>query len=262
MAYQAKLPNLTPLPGYLLYPTDDTKAKAYDNLKSDDERFKEGGKWWSMYDIMKEFHSGILPEHSDANYLEFEIDFTSPHLKVATITDPNMVQELNSTMTIGLQSLSSKIQSLISKLQLEANVQAMRASTSGVLSRQQQLPGGGGKRKKKGGAPGDPPNAADEINNLVNPTNLEKECLKDIFRVKVNSWDRIFITNAKKDHFPLKSVLNLPDQAAVMEQVKIAEIAAEAEAAAPEIQVGGRRKTRKGRKYGKRKAKTHRKYRR
>ena len=270
---QAKLANLTPLPGELLYATNTDMAKAY-NAKPDEEKFKEGGKWWSMYDLMKEFHSGILPEHGASNYLEFEIDFTSPHLKVASITDPNMVQEVNSTMTIGLQSLSSKIQALLAKLQMEANIAATTASTLGAL-RPRTGGKGRGKSKKWGGdetaagpaaagpaaAIGAPVvSAAEEINKLLSPVNLETECLKDLFRVKVNSWDRIFVTNAKKNNFPLKSVLNLVDPATVAEQVKIAAAAAAAEESTAG---GGRRKTRKYflKKYRKNsliKSKTHR----
>ncbi len=270
---EPKISNLTPLPGNLLYPDDTKMAEEYDKLPENVRLNERDGKHWSMYQLMKFFHSGILPEHSDANYFEFEIDFTSPHLRISSIDDPNMVQELHSTMTTGLQSLASKIQGLIGKLQVESSTKALEISQNAINSRRV-----GGKKNKRGGAEGDPPLAAPappaapaplaapappaapldtaaQLTALLSPSGLEAECLQDLFRVKLNTWDRIFITNGKKNNLPLSSVLNLPKESKLVEEVKAAAIAP-APAPAPGI-VGGRRKTRKGRKYGK-KAKTHR----
>lgn len=265
MSSDAKLANLTPLPGKLLYPDDKEKASAYDNLPTDEAKFKEGGKWWSMYDLMKEFHNGILPEHSDANYFEFEIDFTSPHLKVAAVTDPNMLQEVNSTMTNGLQSLSSNIQNLISKLQMEANT-ALVSQTTSALARPQRGGSKGKGRNKRGGqlpeapaaapAPALAPAAAlaapaataDQLTKLVSAESLEAECLKDIFRVKLNTWDRIFITNAKPNTLKAAASLNLPKESAIRDQV----------IAAAQAQGGARTRKMKRRRGGSKKGKTHR----
>ena len=256
MSIEAKLANLTPLPGNYLYPKDNAKAEAYDKLPSDEAKFKEGGKWWSMYDLMKYFHSGLLPEHSDANYFNFEIDFTSPHMKVAAVTDPNMVQELNSTMTTGLQTLASNVQNLISQLQVEAN-SAMVGLTTSALAR----PRGGskGKKNRRGGEGEVPPMAAapapaistaDKIKNLLSAENLEVECLKDIYRVKLNTWDRIFITNGKKNSLGLSDTLALTDEGALKTQVEAAIAAAPA--------AGGARTRKMRRRRGAKKGKTHR----
>jgi len=265
---EPKISNLTPLPGNLLYPDDTKLAEEYDKLPENVRLNERDGKHWSMYQLMKFFHSGILPEHSDANYFEFEIDFTSPHLRISTIDDPNMVQEVHSTMTIGLQSLASKIQGLIGKLQVEASTKALEISQNAM-----NRPIRGGKNKKKnqyGGVEGDlappaagfppapaPADTAGQLTALLSPTGLEAECLQDLFRVKLNTWDRIFITNGKKNNLPLSSVLNLQQESKLVDQVKAA--AAANVAAAPGAGAGGgkRYKTRKGRKYGK-KAKTHR----
>lgn len=272
---EPKLAGLTPVPGKLLYPDDNTKADAYDKLATDEERIKKGGKWWSMYQLMKHFHSGILPEHSDSNYFEFEIDFTSPHLRVATINDPNMVQEVNSTMMTGLQSLAGKIQGLIGKLQVEASTNALKISQDAM-----NRPRTGGKknsRRLKGGEPpaaagmpgAAPLDTAGEIAALLNPAGLEAECFKDLFRVKLNTWDRIFITNAKDNKLPLSNLLNLPKEGAVADKVE-AEVAGLAAgpaigvalAAAPMAAAaagGGKRyRTRKARKHGKKNKTQHR----
>ena len=269
MSVEAKLGNLTPLPGYLLYPDSKDKAEAYDKLPSDQARFDEGGKWWSMYDLMDYFHSGIMPEHSKTNYFEFEIDFTSPHLKVSSITDPNMVQELNSTMTNGLQSLASNVQNLISKLQVEASNKTLDISTGALLTNRR----GGAKRKFKRGGDGEPlplagqpPAAAlgtaDQITALLSPANLEIECLKDIFRVKLNTWDRIFITNGKKDKLPLHSALNMPQdhEENLIDQVRAATGATGATGATAPA-VGGTKTRRRKRKHIKN-HKTNKRYRR
>jgi hypothetical protein len=265
---EAKLANLTPLPGKLLFPEDSDMAKAYDALPSDAERFAQGGKWWSMYDIMKHFHSGILPEHGDSNYFEFEIDFTSPHLKVVAITDPNLLQEVNSTMTLGLQSLASKVQGLIGQLQVEASQKAMEI-TQAALNKPR---GGARKKNKKGGdtplgMPGQPPaapaaptGAVEQLTTLLNPNNLEAECLKDLFRIKLDTLTRIFITNAKDGRLPLASALNKPKQSAIEQQVIPIIANAEQQQQQPIMMGGKKYKTRKGRKSGK-KGKTRRRYR-
>ena len=271
MSVEAKLANLTPLPGDYLYPKDKAKAEAYDKLPSDEAKFKEGGKWWSMYDLMKYFHSGLLPEHSDANYFNFEIDFTSPHMKVAAVTDPNMVQELNSTMTTGLQTLASNVQNLISQLQVEANSAMVGLTTSALASKRG---GSKGKKNRRGGEGGEVPpmalaaapapmaaapapmvSTADKIKNLLSAENLEVECLKDIYRVKLNTWDRIFVTNGKKNSLGLSDTLALTDVGALKTQVEAA-IAASA-AAAPAL-IGGARTRKMRRRRGAKKGKTHR----
>ena len=255
---EPKLSNLTPLPGNLLYPDNSSMADEYDKLPENVRLNERDGKHWSMYQLMKHFHSGLLPEHSETNYFEFEIDFTSPHLRISSIDDPNMVQEVHSTMTNGLQSLASKIQGLIGKLQVEASTNALKISQD-ALNR----PRGGGwrKEKKRGGADGDvavPTDTAGQLTALLNPAGLEAECLQDLFRIKLNTWDRIFITNAKKNNLPLSTVLNLPKESALVEQVKAAAVAMPPPllpAAAAAAGGGKRYKTRKGRKNGK-KAKT------
>lgn len=276
---EPKISNLTPLPGNLLYPDDSKLAEEYDKLPENVRLNERDGKHWSMYQLMKYFHAGILPEHSDANYFEFEIDFTSPHLRISSIDDPNLVQEVHSTMTTGLQSLASKIQGLIGKLQVESSTNALKISQEAM-----NRPTRGGNRKKiRGGdtplaapalpaapapaaapalpaLPAAPLDTAAQLTALLSPTGLEAECLQDLFRVKLNTWDRIFITNGKKNNLPLSSVLNLPQESKLVEQVKAAaanNLAAGPGAAAPGAGGGKRYKTRKGRKYGK-KAKTYR----
>jgi len=277
---EPKISNLTPLPGYLLYPDDTKLAEEYDKLPENVRLNERDGKHWSMYQLMDYFHSGLIPEHSKTNYFEFEIDFTSPHLRISSVDDPNMVQELHSTMTTGLQSLATKIQGLISKLQVEGSTNALKL-TQDAMNR----PVRGGKGKKiRGGVgeadaaaaaaaapapaapaalpaaapalPAAPVDTVSQITALLSPSGLEAECLQDLFRVKLNTWDRIFITNAKKNNLPLASVLNLPKESTLVDQVKTAAAAPGPAAAAP-VAGGGRRKTRKGRKYGK-KSKTHR----
>jgi hypothetical protein len=283
----SRLGPLTPLPSDYLYPGKDDASeklrKEYDALPDDTARLNKGGKWWNMYDLMKYFHSGIMPELSDVNYINYEIDFTAPELKRAASADPALANEVNSSMTPGLQALSSKIQTLISQQQLAASKAALETTTSAITR-----PRSGGKRKgKTGGA--NPPGAAaaadagvppgvisppaaviaappaagvapaaapvapvqETVDSLISVANLEAECLRDLFRVKLNSNNRIFITDAsKKVPLPFKTALNLPDPTKLF--------------LANESTAGGggrgRGKTRKTHKKGKKNKTKHRHY--
>jgi hypothetical protein len=252
-----RLGPLTPLPGEYLYPdSDDASKKRLEtyNALSDADKLNRGGKWWSMFDLMKYFHSGILPEHGDTNFINFEIDFTSPELKRAESTDPTLKQEVMSSMTPGLQELSSKLLKQIADMKVAATTNVAAATSQGLMGRmgmgqQPQAPvqGGSKKKKTKGGA-------IETIEDLLNPMKLEEECLKDLFRIKLNSRNRIFITDSKKGSLALVETLHLPKAADIPDVLPDVPPAQN-----PPPAVGGRKnKTRKGRKHNK-KGKTHRK---
>jgi len=266
-----RLGPLVPLPSDYLYPDNDElsskKREEYEKLPDDSARVAKGGKWWSMFDLMKYYHSGILPEHSDTNFINFEIDFTAPELTRANFTDPNLKNEIVNSMTPGLQALSGKLTRLISDMKVSATTNVAAASTSGLLRRGfgadgPQGPQGGKKSKKnktkKGGE-------GETIEQLIDPMKLEEECLRDLFRIKLNSRNRIFVTDSKKGTLPLSSTLNLPNAASA---ITAAENAVPAAASGQLITdnnmpklLGGkrRRKTRKIQRRYSKKSKTHRK---
>jgi hypothetical protein len=243
-----KLGPLTPLPGEYIYPNSDDKSKenlAKYNAMSDDDKLANGGKWWSMFDLMKFFHSGFLPEHSDTNFINFEIDFTSPELKRAEVTDPTLKQEVYSSMTPGLQELSSKLLRLIAEMKVAATTNVAAAQSQGLgIGRR----GGSKKNRKLKGGEGE------TIDMLLDPMKLEEECLKDLFRIKLNSRNRIFITDSKPGKLALVDILNLPRDPA-----PLADTTQNAAPQNPAPQNAGKKnKTRKGRK-GNKKSITRRK---
>jgi hypothetical protein len=253
-----RLGELTPLPPDYLYPNDENSRKIYEKLTIPDQ-LNSGGKWWSMYDLMKYFHSGFLPEEGDSNYIRYEIDLTAPELKNAMSTDPNLKSTVDTSMMTGLTKLSGQLLGQVAKAKQMATESVAAATSSGLgLSVRR-----GGKRKSwRGGddtmqqgmmmQPGmmqqgmmQPEDPSAEIAKLLKPENLEQECLNDVFQILFNSRNRIFITDSKPGSLALVSTLGIPPQPPITGPP------------APAPPVGGRRKTRKS-KMGKKSGKTRR----
>ena len=277
MALQQRLSSdLTPLPADYVFPDDKESQEKYEKMSPAD-RLNNGGKWWSMYDLMKFFHSGFLPENGETNFIRYEIDLTAPELAASKSTDPNLPNEVNTNMLNGLNKLSSEIVSKLAEVKNQATNAAAAAATSGLglAARIPQGPGGGGnyKKNKKGGEPpygapppygtppppygappppygapppgyGAPPPPTDpgsQITALVSAENLEKECLNDLFSILFNSRNRIFITDSKPGSLGLVSTLNIPKHPSLTAPVAV-----------PVPVIGGlRRRLHKTRKFGK-----------
>ena len=241
MALQQRLSSdLTPLPADYVFPDDTASQEIYEKMSPAD-RLNNGGKWWSMYDLMKFFHSGFLPENGETNFIRYEIDLTAPELTASKSTDPNLSTEVNTNMLNGLNKLSSQIVTKLAEVKNQATNAAAAAATSGLglAARIPQGPGGGGKSKKNKwggddplpppygapsppppygapppppgyGAPPPPTDPGSQITALVSAENLEKECLSDLFSILFNSRNRIFITDSKPGSLGLVSTLNIP----------------------------------------------------
>jgi len=252
MYYKMVLTNLTPLPAEYLYPgTDDASKKSREAYEKSD-KLNNGGKWWSMYDLMRYFHSGFLPEEGDSNFIKFELDLTKPELKLASLLDPKLQQEIDAKINPLVQDFSSKIQDLISKMREEmtTNVAAAAAQRGAPM-----LMAKGGRHKRIRGGDSDTTNA---INELVDPMNLKTFILNSISGLEFTSLDRIFITNSVKGQLELAPILGIKTDASVIE-LAIRDANAAANAPADANKVGGRRyKTRKHRHKGKSHGKTRR----
>jgi hypothetical protein len=259
----SRLGELTPLPADYLYPGDEASQKIYEKL-SLAEKLNENvcGKWWSMYDLMKYFHSGFMPEEGETNYIRYEIDLTAPELRHAMSSDPNLKSSVDTSMMTGLTKLSGQLLGQVAKAKQMATESVAAATSSGLgLSVRR----GGAKKKWRGGdnmmqqgmmmqpqgmmmqpqgmmQPEDP---TAQIAELLKPENLEKECLNDVFQILFNSRNRIFITDSKPGNLALVSSLGIPPQPPLTGPP------------APAPPVGGRRKTRKS-KMGKKSGKTRR----
>jgi len=190
---------LTPLPGDYLYPGKDEESKkareVYDALK-DVEKIKNGGKWWSMYDLMKFFHSGFIPEEGDNNYITFKLDLTSPTLKWNSVINPSLLQRINTPTNTLTQKLSTDVNNLIAAMKVQTTTQVATAASGPRGAQLFATQPVGGKRNKKnkmrGGAP------EDEIKQLVSADNLKSFILEGISNIEFTARDPVFLTTIKK----------------------------------------------------------------
>ena len=192
------LGTLIPVPPKLLYPeVNDSKdpqnkanRESYANLSPEDKLDPEKGKgkWWSMHDLMTEFHSSFLPVENDATYLSYKVDFSAPELKVAAVRDPQLRTALDQQMLPGLTKKQNEIQERFNQQQ-QQNAQQIQQSVMGAALRTSQ------------GAVGTTaPGAVDATGAVIGPLpwsaeNLEMECLNDLSQIILNSKNRIFVTD-------------------------------------------------------------------
>jgi len=208
---------LTPLPADYLYPAsndslypDNKKFReSYANLKTDPEKLNAGGKWWSMFELMKYWHSGILPEMADSNFINFAIDFTAPALS----RNSKLKADVDTALLSGIQNLSTNINRLVSEGKLKAAQNLVEVSTANTANRfgvmgQPQGPGPGQPPQGQGQGQGNNgPSSLDTLESLLAPKNIENECINDFSKLLLNSTERFFITDAKKGHLALSNSL-------------------------------------------------------
>ena len=246
---------LIPLPKK--YIKNPERIKEYESLENDPVALLAKFKWWSLHDLMSEYHDGLLPKENNANFLKFSVDFSADELLRSNTTDPTIKTNIDRALLPGLQKITSQIQSEMNQIKID-DANRMSQNVTGALTRTAPPAFGGKKGKKtknnrynkKGGdtlmnqmmpnqmMPNQPmpnqmmpnqmmpnqmmhPEAQVPAGPLYSAENLEKECLNDLKDFVLTSKSRVFITDG---------VL-------------------------PTLQVGG--KTRKGRK-NKRKIKTRR----
>jgi hypothetical protein len=216
---------LIPIPKKLI--KDPARIAEYESLEKDPVALLAKFKWWSLHDLMTEFHDGLMPKENNANYLKFEIDLSADELKRSTITDPSLKSNVDRAMTPGLQNIATATQALITDIKVQGANQ-MAQNVTGAL-RPQVIQAAPIAAPVVPGAPvvaGEPAEVIDPI--PYSAANLEKECLKDLLGLVLTSKERIFVTDGVLPSSP---------------------------------QLGGlikMRKTRKGRKHGQRKPKTRR----
>jgi len=200
----ATLQALIPLPKKYL--KDPVRIKEYEALEKDPAALLAKFKWWSLHDLMLEYHDGLIPKENNANYLKFSIDLSSEELKRSKITNPNMVNQIQTLMMPGLKSIETKTDQQVMERQLQTS-QQLQSSTMNALIRVpgQPIPAPGMPAPAPGmAAPGMAVDAtapsADEV-LVEDPTkpyaavNLEKECFKDLLTIALTSKARIFVTD-------------------------------------------------------------------
>ncbi len=206
--------NPFPLPAEYLFPdaiNADAK-KAYSNMSLTDKLIN-GGKLWSMYDLMRYYHSGFMPTNNDANYIEYEIDFTHNDIAGEAKGDPLMINQVKTKLLESFQPLSSAVETQYAKNKTDIVTQQ-----SGLLatSLTQQRRGGG----YSGGGLYDnmemqpqqqqmqmqpqqqqmqmqqpPPDMfSGGPQSILSPEYLTDRCLTSIGGITFNSLNRIFVT--------------------------------------------------------------------
>jgi hypothetical protein len=194
------LQTLIPLPKK--YIKDPVRIKEYEALEKDPAALLAKFKWWSLHDLMLEYHDGLVPKENNANFLKFAIDLSSEELNRAKITDPNRLNQIQTLMTPGLKSIETATDQMIMQKQIDAS-QQLQSTTMNALARipGQPMPAPGMPTSAPGMmAPGMAAPSADEvlIEDKTKPyaaVNLEKECFKDLLTIALTSKARIFVTD-------------------------------------------------------------------
>ena len=77
----------------------EPEQQMFDEIKEKNpEEFNQRYKWWSMYDIMKFYGSGLIPKVNAANFFPFKIDLTSPELAQNKYRDSDLVNGFDTAM--------------------------------------------------------------------------------------------------------------------------------------------------------------------
>ncbi len=77
----------------------EPEQKMFDEIKEKNpEEHAQRYKWWSMYDIMKFYGSGLIPKANAANFFPFKIDLTAPGLLQNKYRDADLVNGFSVAM--------------------------------------------------------------------------------------------------------------------------------------------------------------------
>ena len=166
----ATLGALIPLPKKYL--KDPVRIKEYEALEKDPATLLAKFKWWSLHDLMTEYHDGLMPKENNANFLKFSIDLSADELKRAKITDPNRLNQIQTLMTPGLKAIETATDQMIMQKQIDAT-QQLQSSTMNALARapgQPLTP-----PVKKGQKLGELVIRIDELDPIVMPLVAEKD---------------------------------------------------------------------------------------
>jgi len=248
----------------------DAEKKMYEDIEQNNpEELKQRYKWWSMHDIMKFYHSGLIPKENDANFFPYKIDLTAPELLQNKYRDQDLVNGFEVAM-----SKLKDVTSAIAKYHTEAKAQWSNTMTQSTLGASMRK---GGKKSKhysrksknqRGGEEVFTVNNNDDVNLAFSYEKLKDQCTLSLFNDVFHSRNRIFLVDNQLPTWNPKSYEELKANAEKLKAEKAAPAvpaaaaavpaadpaAADPAAAAPPAVGGGRRKTRKN-KYKKGKGK-------
>jgi len=177
----------------------EPEQKMFDEVKENNpEEHKQRYKWWSMYDIMKFYGSGLIPKVNAANFFPFKIDLTAPELLQNKYRDPDLVNGFEVAMS-KLNELSSSIADYYNQAQAKWTKETAAVTLSAATSK-------GGKRniskpktKKKGKKGGNSPTFVVDVNKKINEvfsaSVLKDQCTQALFGDVFHSRNRIFLVD-------------------------------------------------------------------
>ena len=224
----------------------DAEKKMYEDIEQNNpEELKQRYKWWSMHDIMKFYHSGLIPKENDANFFPYKIDLTAPELLQNKYRDQDLVNGFEVAM-----SKLKDVTSAIAKYHTEAKAQWSNTMTQSTLGASMRK-GGKNTKKQRGGEEVFTVNNNDDVNLAFSYEKLKDQCTLSLFNDVFHSRNRIFLVD---NQLPTWNPKTYEDLKANAEKLKIEKnapavpvavpVAADPAAAPPAIG-GGRRKTRK-----------------
>ena len=213
----------------------EPEQKMFDEIKEKNpEEHAQRYKWWSMYDIMKFYGSGLIPKANAANFFPFKIDLTAPGLLQNKYRDADLVNGFNVAMN-KLTNVSAAITDYYNKAQSKWTTETQKATLSAATSH-------GGKNNKitkksiKKGGVGDGGILVDitkPINEIFSSDALKNQCTQALYDDVFHSRNRIFLVDNQLPTYTQPTYEQLRGNADKLAAEKAALKAAPAAPAAP-----------------------------
>lgn len=170
----------------------------YDMVPEADRKIRY--KWWSMHDIMKYYHTGLLTLENDANIFAFRIDLTAPELTQNKYRDNGLGTGLETAM-MNLNNVTNSIAQVISATREKLITQQQETTMNATMRRGGKKGSKKGSRKLKGGDTFEiKPNVNDPAftpSEAFSAQKLKNECMNDLEKDIFNSRNRIFVVDGK-----------------------------------------------------------------
>jgi len=248
----------------------EPEQKLYDEIKEKNpEELKERYKWWSMYEIMKFYGSGLIPKVNAANFFPFKIDLTAPELLQNKYRDVDLVNGFDMAMS-KLNDLSAAISDYYNQSQAKWTKETAEVTLSAATKSRggKKMSGRPTKKSKKGGGTFIV-DINKKINEIFTKETLQKQCTEALLGDVFHSRNRIFLVDNELPTYtqPTYEQLKVNAEQLIAEKAatKLVPAAIAAAAAAPAIAAvapaagggGGKHKTRKHRYNPKKGKKMH-----
>ena len=177
----------------------EPEQKLFDEIKEKNpEEFTQRYKWWSMYDIMKFYGSGLIPKVNAANFFPFKIDLTSPELSQNKFRDADLVHGFDTAM-MNLNDVTAAITDYYNNAKAEWTRESaestLRAAIHGGKQSTRQKAKSNYKNKTKKGGQTFKVDPKLKINEAFSANILKDQCTLALFGDVFHSRNRIFLVD-------------------------------------------------------------------